>query len=279
MEQEHYLEKSNEYPPRGQLDISQVDLKYCTLLSSARNVWHFKYLISNLLRSLGFEYYSFVRYCDVDADPQEIGTFPPAQWKSYNDQGFYQHDLTPQYVAKNIRPIFLSVIGNYIAQAPFDLAIRETMQGIRALSQHHGFNDYYGCPIPSCTGKGNVMLSVAQRGVKLADFRMAVASNETQLRLICEAIDFASARKFARELIGVNTDAICTPEYSVNQKPLQVLETLANHDLTISQVADKLGISMVTANKHLGAVRKALKVRTNYAAIKRAIDNHLIQYK
>lgn len=61
-------------------------------------------------------------------------------------------------------------------------------------------------------------------------------------------------------------------------KPLRVLATLANNDLSIADVAGLLCISPITAHQHIAAARKALNRKTNIGAIKEAIRQGLISY-
>ena len=64
----------------------------------------------------------------------------------------------------------------------------------------------------------------------------------------------------------------------VAPKPLLVLSTLANNDLSIAGCAPLLSISPITAHQHLGAARKALNRKTNVGAIKEAMRQGLIDY-
>jgi DNA-binding CsgD family transcriptional regulator len=95
--------------------------------------------------------------------------------------------------------------------------------------------------------------------------------------VLCEAIDFVASRKFASILLS--TSAEDTANIVINPRPLKVLDTLANNDFNIAQVAEYLCISTVTANKHLEAARRAFGAKTNYYAIKQAVLNGLIDYR
>ena len=97
------------------------------------------------------------------------------------------------------------------------------------------------------------------------------------LQLLCDAIDRRVYRKFPSELLG--DERLLPRAITINPRPLEVLEMLANNDMNITQVAGALGINVVTANRHLQAARRAYGVKTNYAAIRQAILNKLIVYK
>ena len=64
----------------------------------------------------------------------------------------------------------------------------------------------------------------------------------------------------------------------ITPQPLRVLAALANSDLPITELAEKLFISPITAHQHITAARKAMGTRTNVGAIKRAMQLGMIAY-
>ena len=57
-----------------------------------------------------------------------------------------------------------------------------------------------------------------------------------------------------------------------------MLTTLADNDLTLPQVAERLGTSEANVVRHLEAAKRAFGVKTNHAAIKQAVQAGLIAY-
>ncbi|MBL4827690.1 MAG: hypothetical protein JKY66_08270 [Spongiibacteraceae bacterium] len=149
------------------------------------------------------------------------------------------------------------------------------MQEIQTLNKQFGYYDFYSIPIKPCEGTDRAMLTIAHQSMGPIELKRSVTECSPDLSLLCEAIDFVTTHKFS--------EFFCQDKHKkstqINPKPLRVLNTLANNDLTINQVADKLCISVVTANQHLKTVRRSLGTHTNYAAIKQAVLNNLIQFK
>ena len=105
---------------------------------------------------------------------------------------------------------------------------------------------------------------------------------------VCRALEskgyFNLIGKTSAELDLRNQQAVT--DFYKKEQPEVVIDAaakvggiLANNDFNISQVAEHLSISTVTANKHLETARRAFGAKTNYYAIKQAVLNGLIDYK
>ena len=212
-----------------------------------------------------------------DIDSKLLVTGPKEMLSAYFDQNFMKYDMILPYTEQSIEPIFLSEIREYAAKSPFENETTRGMKAIYELNKSYGFYDYYNIPIKALNGEGNVLFSVTIRGYGPTEIKRAVEESKVALLLLCEAIDFVVTHKFSDDLIG---ERVATSEgITINPRPLRVLQALANNDFNIMQVAEHLNISAVTANKHLETARKVLAVRTNYAAIKKAVLNGLINYE
>jgi DNA-binding CsgD family transcriptional regulator len=62
----------------------------------------------------------------------------------------------------------------------------------------------------------------------------------------------------------------------VHDKPLQLLNVLANKNLSLNDAARELNISISTANQHIAAAKRALGANTTAAAIVAAVKLGLI---
>jgi molybdenum-dependent DNA-binding transcriptional regulator ModE len=62
-------------------------------------------------------------------------------------------------------------------------------------------------------------------------------------------------------------------------KPLLLLNALANEDLTLMQAAEKLNISLKTANKYIAKARTALGAKTTNGAVFKALQLGLLHNK
>ncbi len=261
-------------------DLSDADLAaeygYYAELSSAKDSREFKKKISDAVERLGFSEFTFVRLNGAE-DSGELITVAREFIDAYYNAGLYEYDLGMLYAKNNVRPIFRSTISEYASTTPFDFGHKHCMREIDELNRSFGYYDFYNIPAKANNGDGLVLFSVTQRGLLPIDFKRKVRECYLDLELLCEAIDFVSTHKFADELIGEEKRQ--ARSISINPRPLHVLDMLANNDMNITQVADALGINVVTANRHLQAARRAFGVKTNHAAIRQAILNKLIVYK
>ena len=158
---------------------------------------------------------------------------------------------------------YRSTLDDYINHAPFNSGMTENMNTIQKLNQSYDFYDYYHMPIKQFDVP--VMLSVTCCGITPVEFRHMTKGKETSLQILCKAIYAVLQKRFPNNYY-LNRSFI-----SINPKPLRVLSTLVNNDLTIEQVAKKLSISAATANQHIKTVRASLGTKTNYTAVKRSV--------
>lgn len=259
-------------------DPRTTDLSYFSQLSLAKDLNDFKQRILKVVNQMGFSDFSFVHMnASGDIDSLVLTTIPKAISESYFEQGLYEHDLIIPYANSRTRPIFRSELENYVNQAPFENDMTRTSSEIYKLNKSHGFYEFFNMPSDSYDGSGKVMFLVTQREGNPFEFRQRVIQSLRPLELLSEAIDMIVGQRFSN-VIGLKKLPAKTV-YKINPAPLRVLQTLANNDLTIQCIADKLFISAVTANKHLETARKSLGVRTNYAAIKKGLESGLIHFE
>jgi DNA-binding CsgD family transcriptional regulator len=256
---------------------SEVEFGYYAELSEAKDVNEFEQKIDAAIKALGFDEFSYFRTAGSNGDPQKLVTISQDMLRNYYDEEFYRYDLILNYISVNVSPIYQSTLHDYVDKAPFEIEMTRLMKAIYALNKSYGYYDYYNCLSRATNGEGNTMLSVTRRGSTPVQLRNLVSGSESTLQVLCEAIDFVASRKFSEVLLGASNENIAN--IVINPRPLKVLDALANHDFNITQVADYLCISTVTANKHLETARRAFGAKTNYYAIKQAVLNGLIDYK
>ena len=233
--------------------------------------------ILKIIEGLGFSDYSVVWLCSIaDEKARQLCSFPTEMIKAYYDKTYYKHDILLEQTKVIFSPSNSSEVQNYLGSAPFITEWTEVMNDIDHLNRAFGFYNHFTLPIKSQDNAGNAILTVANRGALPDALSKQFSKVELELRSLCEAIDVIATREYPAEFL---CEVLPKFNVSINEKPLRVLSTLANNDFTIGQVSNALFISVVTANKHLENCRKALGVKTNYAAIKIAMANGLIQYE
>ena len=60
------------------------------------------------------------------------------------------------------------------------------------------------------------------------------------------------------------------------RRPMQLLERMGQRDMTLTQAAQDMGISLNTANQHIAKARKSFFCQTNAGAIYAAVKEGLI---
>ena len=257
--------------------FSEYEFGYYAELSAMKNVFDFRRKILSIVQGLGFSDFAFMRIHCGDIDSRLLLTTPSEMLATYFGENFMKYDMLLPYAEQILNPVYYSQLYSYSDESLFQNETTRAMRAIYDLSKSYGFYDFYNIPIKARNGEGNVLFSVTIRGASPTDLKRKVDTCHMALTLLCEAVDFVVTHKFADDLIG---EKMSRPlDISINPRPLRVLQTLANNDFNIMQVADHLNISAVTANKHLETARKALGVRTNYSAIKKAILNGLFEYE
>lgn len=257
---------------------SETHFSYCVELAKAKDIVTFRQKILQIVNRLGFSDFTYMRLSGSDFDPHFLVTVPEEILAIYEKEGFYENDMILSYGSHNLKPIYWSEINDYMSRAPFECDLTRTAQGIYALNKAYDYYDFYNMPFRASCGEGNAMFSITDKGASPLEFRRKVKGCESTFQLLGEAVDQVATRKFP-ELMGGMRNVRKKLNVVINPKPLLVLETLANNDLKIGQVADKLFISVVTANKHLETARKAFDVNTNHAAIRKAVSLGLIEYE
>ena len=254
---------------------SAFQISFYKELSISRSFDEFSTKIKKILEDLGFGEYAFSRTSATGEIPRPIITMPDDMNDIYFREGFYEHDLSLQCAMNDNGPIFHSVIENYVNDVPFVTDTITQNREIFKLLKSFGYCDFYFIPLGAHNGNGRVLLSVATKDKSVIQFRAHVEVCKDTLHILAQAIDYVGTRKFPDFFL-------CEHECQkivITPKPLVLLNMLAQEDLTLLQTADKLSISIHTADKHISAVKKALGASTIHGAIYKAIKVGLIDGK
>ena len=242
-------------------------------LAKAKDLQDLHRLITALVRSMHFSDYSF-RQLDRVGNDLPLSTFPIEIYEEYKKNGYSEKDFLLEYVSQNDQPVFASKIYGLSYDASYSTDTFRVNQKVYELYQKFGFLDFYCIPMQSYFNGANMFLAVSQRGVKSIEFQVNIARHKPQLRLLCETIDVVGNSRFS-DCWSAGCEA---EEINISKRQLFVLSTMANNDMTMEQIAEKLCLSRITVNQHMAAARRALKVRTSQGAIKKAIMLGLIEY-
>lgn len=165
-------------------------------------------------------------------------------------------DMMLNHIACTGTPMLISKIEQHISDSPIDHPLyRQTYSVIRQY-KCHGFNDLYYLSVESSYGQP-FGLSVGSKDMNRADFLRLVKTQNEALCSLVKAIDDTITRRFASLFSAPQTTNIVLPP-----RPLRVLTEMLVHDLTLTETAKKLHISIHTANKHMAVIKNRLGCNT-----------------
>lgn len=249
---------------------------YSAELEKTSNILELRTHIHQLIRRLNLSEYIYMHINNTNTPLFILNTLPKTLIAHYYTSECYQHDMNIERAKYNAHHYFSSSTYDYIASAPFSDQTTHCMHIIQQLYSSFDYFDFYNIPIKRQKEAGHALLSVAHRGMPRTDFQSTISNCKSTLSLLCEAIEEVVTFKFNDQFGCINFHN--HNRHALSTKPRQLLQLLANEDCTIYDIAKRLGINIVTANQHLKTARRCLGVRTNYAAIKIAIQEQLISY-
>ena len=255
-------------------DSDRAYTMFCSNLMLSRNMADFNHRVADIVNEMQCSDFVFRRVDDIEHQFALLTTMPDELIRVYTEQCFHESDLMIAYAKHNTQPIFASQVYKYICDAPFETQLTTANRGIEKLNSRFGFHDFYSVPMSAYNNAGNVLLAVTQKGMDAGEFQASIDSYQSVFRQLCRAIDYVITVRFARSMA---LDGSCHG-VSITPKPLYILSRLANTDLTIAELAQELCISPITAHQHIAGARKALGVKTNIGAIRKAIKLKLIAF-
>ena len=254
-----------------------IDAHYKSMHASllrARDITDLVPRITEWVTDIGFTDYVFVRLerrWHINSQSGLLFSLPNELMRVYHEQSLFKTDLLLSYGKDNTQPIFGSHIYGYIDSAPFDTQLTNSNRHLIQLYRRYGYLEHCAIPMPAYNGNGHVMLILTSRGVDPEKFAARITAIMPCCRALCKAIDSVTSKKFRFAFIDKSDGPIDLPH-----KPLDALRRLAREDKSITDIAADMCISPITAHQHIATARKLLGVKTNVAAIIKAIREGLI---
>ena len=261
--------------PLGAADRPMTQYGYSKELLSGQTVDDFRDSIDRAVKRLGLGAY-ICYWLTTSGHKANLHTLDEAWMQHYISRGLHDDDLALENDGSDNRPFFRSSMNEYATNAAFPCAHTRNVLEIQELNDAFGYHDFYNLPYRSQDSDGLILLCVTRQGMAPSALKRTATAVHSDLRLLCASVGIASTIKFRKQIFSEHSGGAAV---AINPRPLEVLDMLANNDLNITQVAAKLGINTVTANRHLQAARKAFGVSTNNAAIRLAILSGRIKYK
>ena len=255
-------------------DTAMVESQYCAELASARNPFEFEQKTKNIIKRLGFSDYAFARVNTFKESDVIFATNPAEQLTIYQEEQLYEHDLVLTYARSHSRPVFLADLYEGYYELLADIELPSRRHDVYDLNKRFGYYDYYCVPAVTCNGQDRILLAVSQQHLSPLEFQRKAAPQRIALQVLCKTIDYVATTKFPDLFQQADESRII----EIGPHALLVLTTLADNDLTLPQVAERLGTSEANVVRHLEAAKRAFGVKTNHAAIKQAVQAGLIAY-
>jgi hypothetical protein len=253
------------------VDLLASEIELYQHLNSAKNVSDFLTRIGDLLRPIGISDFAHTSMKSMSGVLDPFGTYDPKTTDQYAREGFHTDDMTVRALLRDKRPIFRSVVDNYVAAAPFDTEALARHRDAKKFLDQQGMFDVYNVPIV----RGNEVVSLfsmSTRNCAAHDFYLKTAPYAERVQTLARAVDTIGVQKFNSHF---HNDKF-NPRLPLHHRPLRLLETLAQKGCTLNEAAEVLDIAISTANQHIAAAKKAFGVSTTQGAILAALKEKLI---
>ncbi len=239
-------------------------------LEAANDIDDFNQRLLAMLDSLGFSDYAIVRRTRRRGLDIPFCSMPKELMATYQIKKYYQYDMVLDYIdAGNLDPIYLSMVSRVIERAPLLTETFKQNLQIMALYQRFDVNDMYLIPVKSNSHNPDdrILFSVVSKGVDQEAFLQIVNRCKAVLQTLAETVNIIAEPRFYPSESG----------QIINPGPLRLLTVMAKKNLSLSQAAKRLRISIDTANKHMALAKKALGTNSQANAVYRAVKRGLIE--
>lgn len=225
--------------------------------------------INKLLNGVGIDRFAHTNLTSLNSVLEPIGNFDPKVTDRYAWEGFHCDDFMARHLQLKKKPIFRSVIQEYIDNAPFDHDLLRRNRDISKFLTEVGMQDCYNIPMFDEGRYGLFSISIHHGTPE--KFREITLKNIKFIHQLAEVVDRIGRNKFASQFIPNKLTRI-----SLSPRPVEILDLMANKDLNAAETARLLGLHEVTINKHIAAAKKALKANTLPGLLMAAIKAGLI---
>ncbi len=251
------------------LSVMLAQVEYVRILSAAKNPQSFNKKILSLLADIGFTDYALICKTAVNTIDTPHSSLPEELFNEYEQGKYCRFDMVLDYINTETEdPILLSMIEHIIDCSPVMTYSFEQNRQILNIYRKFGINDAYVIPVQSQRGSGHdkAIFSVMALNVDREEFVRKVRKYSQLLKVLANAVSLISETMFSPS----SRDGL------IKAKPLRLLSTMAQHDLSLAQAADSLCISLDTANKHMALAKQALGTSSQANAVYLAVRKGLI---
>lgn len=262
--------KPGSFEDETALDTLINQIEFVRILSVAANIEDFNKRVLRVLRPLGLTDFVFIRKKTNGVDLPS-SSLPSEFLEAYLQEEHFTSDMVLDYLqADNLDPIYLSMVERVIENTLVSTQSFAQNKEIIDLYRRFDFQDVFFIPVQCRKGKSGDrgVFAVMAKGMPYEDLFPLISRSKPVLQLLADAVSFIGQdRFFAKE----------PSKETINSRPLRLLTTLAKNDVTLSEAADMLCVSLDTVNKHMAQAKKALGTRSQANAVYLAVQKGLIE--
>lgn len=254
--------------------IDHID--FVRQLTPARSPDDLAKRLLKVLDRFGFSDFIFLRQAPGQPPDFFFTSVPQELVSQYLDQHLYRQDMVLDYLkTANPEHLQLSAVQHTIEKAPIETL--SFFQNLKMLNVYKAFSyhDAYLVPIRVPKDKPEDRKNQEKRKSLLFAVLCKDATREEFLQLTKDcgpalhSLGDAVARIHELKFPEIKTE-------EPSGKPIELLNTMAKGDLKLSQAADKLCISIHTANKRIALAKKMLGTNSLANAIYLAYKRNLL---
>ena len=236
-------------------------------LVASKNPDDLRKRLLNIFSQFGLTDFAFIG-CSQNHRPHFLLTSLPKELLAcYQSQKLDNYDMALDYLkTDNTSHFYHSDIQQIIEDSQLLTHIFAKNLKIIALYKKFEFNNAYLMPYKA--SKESLLFSLMAKGATAKEFMALTESCGAVLHLLGDTAIRVYENKFKRH----------NPAPRKNPKPIRLLTIMAKFDLNLSQAADKLCISIDTANKHMAMAKEMFGSRSQVNAVYRAIQKGLIDF-
>lgn len=241
-----------------------------------------------IFSQFGFSDFSFFGFSHYYKPQFFLTSLPEELLSSYQDQRLYKHDMALDYLkTDNPNHFHYSDIQQIVEGACLLTQTFSKNQQILDLYSKFEFNNAYVMPYKNnrdelanketggqgknsknSASQGGMLFSLMAKGATPKEFMALTESRGAVLHLLGDT----AIRVYLNNFDDHN------PVPRRDTRPIEFLTTMATSDLSLSQAADKLCISLDTANKYMATAKRMLGTKSQANATYRAIQQGLIDF-
>lgn len=243
-------------------------------LRSYKKINDFSFQLKKYLSNQGIDHY-LIHPADFDED-KLLTSLSHDFIKQYFDSGYDKQDLILDHVRnldKVAEPcIFRHQIYDACKFSPLYIEKSKVNCDIMDCFRQYGYLDAYYIPIATNLGT-NFSVAIFSKDKEREEFKEEIEQRKDFIQLLFEVVVEICCSNFPKLFFGAKNNF--SGVANVTNKQAELLSYIAKEDLQLGQAADRMCISLDTANKHIAAAKQALGCNTQagcvYWGIKKGI--------